>query len=305
MLRAGSTLLQKFLFSKHSGIQNIWKPTYEELLRQMINVEDNELPKTKIKLLIEKNLKLGGGEKILVASNEQIAGLPTLSFAARRVKEFFPKTKILFIIRKQEDLIESLYSYQYRNLTGFLGVPKRFETSYLTFDEYFNFQIPNGKELENKSQKFFQLAWRLKYSNVIDLYESLFGKANVIALPFEMIIKDLDIFAERLEKFCNIEKKETIKLLKNVQKVNESVPVNHILYERLRQKIPIKFPLKKILPFGDFMQKKVINFLKTKKSSAINWDSEKRKRIINLYKIDNRKIDLKYNLSLRKYNYTL
>ena len=53
------------------------------------------------------------------------------------------------------------------------------------------------------------------------------------------------------------------------------------------------------------MQKKVINFLKIKKSSAINWDSEKQKRIINLYKIDNQKIDLKYKLSLRKYNYTL
>ena len=137
-----------------------------------------------------------------------------------------------------------------------MGVPKRFETSYLTFDEYINFQIPNGKELENKSQKFFQLAWRLKYSNVIDLYESLFGKTNVIALPFEMIIKDLDIFAGRLKKFTNIEKKETIKLLKNVQKVNESVPVNHILYERLRQKIPIR-SYKKNFTFWRFYAKKL------------------------------------------------
>ena len=47
MLRSGSTLLQNKLFSQHSMIQNIWKPVYEELLRQMINVEDNELPKKK------------------------------------------------------------------------------------------------------------------------------------------------------------------------------------------------------------------------------------------------------------------
>ena len=78
------------------------------------------------------------------------------------LRNFFQKQRFSFIIRKQEELIESLYSYQYRNLAGFFGVPARFETSYLSFDEYFNFQIPNGKELEHKSQKFFQLAWRLK-----------------------------------------------------------------------------------------------------------------------------------------------
>ena len=55
MLRSGSTLLQNKLFSQHSMIQNIWKPVYEELLRQMINVEDNEIPKKKIYELINKN----------------------------------------------------------------------------------------------------------------------------------------------------------------------------------------------------------------------------------------------------------
>lgn len=306
MLRSGSTLLQNKLFSQHSMIQNIWKPVYEELLRQMINVEDNEIPKKKIYELINKNNKIAKKKnKIIFASNEQITGLPTLSFAARRIKEFFPKAKILFIIRKQEKLIESLYSYQYRNLAGFFGVPARFETSYLSFDEYFNFQIPPGKELEHKSQKFFQLAWRLKYSNVINLYENLFGKSNVIALPFEMIINDLEIFATRLENFCKLEKKETVKLLKNVQKLNESVQVDHILYERLRQKIPINFPIKRFLPFAGFFQRKVKNFLQNKKQSAINWDSEKCARIKKLYKIDNQKIDLKYNLSLSKYDYTL
>lgn len=306
MLRSGSTLLQHKLFSQHSMIHNIWKPVYEELLRQMINVEDNEIPKKKIYQLINKNSKIAKKKnKIIFASNEQIAGLPTLSFAARRIKEFFPKAKILFIIRKQENLIESLYSYQYRNLAGFLGVPARFETSYLSFDEYFNFQIPSGMELEHKSQKIFQLAWRLKYSNVINLYENLYGKANVIALPFEMIINDLQIFAERLENFCKLEKDETIKLLRNVQKLNESVQTEHILYERLRNKIPVNFPIKKFLPFAGFIQRKVKNFLQTKKQLVINWDATKRERIKKLYKIDNQKIDLKYNISLSKYDYTL
>ena len=45
----------------------------------------------------------------------------------------------------------------------------------------------------------------------------------------------------RLENFCKLERKETIKLLTNVQKVNESVQIDHILYERIRQKIPINF----------------------------------------------------------------
>ena len=81
-----------------------------------------------------------------------------------------------------------------------------------------------------------------------------------------MIINDLDNICRRLENFCNIEKKETIKLLKNVQKVNESVPVNHILYERLRQKIPIRFPIKRFLPFWRFYAKKSYKFFKNIKN---------------------------------------
>ena len=99
-----------------------------------------------------------------------------------------------------------------------------------------------------------------------------------------MIINDLEIFATRLENFCNIEKKETIKLLKNVQKVNESVQVDHILYERLRQKIPINFPIKRFLPFAGFFQRKIKNFLQNKKKSVINWDLEKQKRIKSFIK---------------------
>ena len=63
--------------------------------------------------------------------------------------------------------------------------------------------------------------------------------------------------------------------------------------------------IKKFLPFGGFIQRKVKSFLQTKRQIVINWDSEKRKRIINLYKLDNQIIDSKYNLSLSKYNYTL
>ena len=81
-----------------------------------------------------------------------------------------------------------------------------------------------------------------------------------------------------MKNFCKLERKETIKLLTNV--VNESVQIDHILYERIRQKIPINFPIKN----AGFFQRKVKNFLQNKKQSVINWDLEKCERIKSFIK---------------------
>lgn len=305
MFKAGSTSLQENVFSRHSQILNIWKPTYEEILRQAINLEENELPRQDIESFIRSRREQASNEnKVLVASNEQIIGLPTITLAATRLKEFIPDAKILMVVREQRALIRSYYMYQCRRLSGYFGVPKKYEGLPVDFKDFFEWHIPaDMNESQHKTQKFLQLAWRLKYAKTIALYEDLFGRENVEVLPIEKMRAAPAAFARRLGDFMQIDAGELERLFDAPAK-NTSPVHTEFAYERWRSRFP-RIPFSRFLPFSDHIKPWIKNVVAAKSDDAMEIDPEMEQRIVALYSSENRKIQEKYKLDLEKYGYVL
>lgn len=121
--------------------------------------------------------------KINVISYEGFAGFVSLgrgvetATITKRLKEVFPETKILVVLRNQKTIIPSLYTHDVK--FGYA----------CDFDKWF---------------KMFEATFRyifLKYSGLIECYRNMFGKENVKIVFFEELfnketIKEILDFAE-------------------------------------------------------------------------------------------------------------
>ena len=125
-----------------------------------------------------------------VISQERLVGTATHgAYDSRKnavlLKKHFPKAKILIVIREQKKITQSLY-FQYLNGGGTHKVLK--------------FLKPKSKDLKTAfSPNHF------KFSYLIQEYYSLFGKENVLVLPYELFLKEPEKFIKSIGKFCNIE----------------------------------------------------------------------------------------------------
>ncbi len=104
---------------------------------------------------------------------------------ADRLAALFPEAKIIITIRNQYNLIESLYK-QYVHVGGtkrfldFVNFRKgRFEYAYHDLDFTINVEM-------------------FHYLNVIGYYEKLFGRENLLVIPYELLKNDPGQFVNRL-----------------------------------------------------------------------------------------------------------
>lgn len=127
--------------------------------------------------------------RVPVVSNERLAGHPLSggfdrNIIARRIKSVFPGARILVTIRAQEELIFSNY-LQYLKYGGwhrpeqFLRPPRNNRTPSLALDFW-------------------------DYEQLSAVYESLFGRGNVLLLPQELLRRDPLSFARRLSAFAGV-----------------------------------------------------------------------------------------------------
>ena len=302
-MKSGSTSLQDNVFSRHSGIRNIWKPDPGALLRQMINVEDNELDLAAIDDLLASNRSKADQEKkVLVLSNEVLTSTPALWPAAHRIKRFLPDSKIFLCIREQKAIIESYYLYNFRHLAAVFGVPEKYHGLPVSFDEFFQIHFPEGDQQDKQTLRHTRLWLRLRYMKTASLYREIFGPDNVLVLPIEMTRKDPGAFADRLEAFCGIDAAETVKLL-GLKKKNIGTNRGEIAYERWRQYLPSSIPLSKIIPFGSRLRTLARSLANREGDQVIEWSDGKLNKIKSLYAAQNAELAEAFDLDLGKYGY--
>jgi hypothetical protein len=121
-----------------------------------------------------------------VFSSERLTGIPFSSgFDARhiadRLRAVFPDCKILIVFREQAAMIRSVY-FEYLKMGGAHSLPRYIRQSYDSFVPLFSFNY-------------------FEYHYLISYYQSLFGKHNVLAMPFELFVRDPTDFLNRLAEF--------------------------------------------------------------------------------------------------------
>lgn len=123
---------------------------------------------------------------------------PDITVKAQRIRELFPEIKILIMIREPKEIIQSVYTDSPVDPTISGSQEEISMESWL--------------ELASNAAEF-SLLDSLHFDKVVELYCSLFRKANLMVLPFEMLMQDPGEFSKRLGGFCSIEKEELLNLI--------------------------------------------------------------------------------------------
>ncbi|MGY6276087.1 hypothetical protein [Methylomonas sp. MgM2] len=215
--KTGSTWLQRNVFNNEglgfgSKICHENHEVYHDIVLSNEFTFDPKMVREKYSHYIDESLKKG---LVPVISHESFAG----DFVngryygkevANRLKLTFPNSKVLITIREQRSLILSAYLYYLfqdgvERIEHFIGV---------------------GKE----SPGFVPIcrAEYIEYHHLYRIYCDLFGKENVLVLPFEKLKIDNNLFCNDILQHCNIKRACSI----NTEPANANLPVGVLLFKR-------------------------------------------------------------------------
>lgn len=196
MPKTGTTFLQARVFPHFKGIGYQDKGVFE-LLNRIIYSNPILLDLENIREEADRLLMKVDEERVLF-SHERLFGDMLRNYhdnvyLAGWLKVIFPAAKLLIVIRRQDDLVESIYrqslqSSYYQRINSFLNYRKNtFEDS---LDEH---GLPS---IDVK---------QIDLHRYVMNYVKQFGRDNVAVLPYELLRRDQHTFVDQLAAAINVE----------------------------------------------------------------------------------------------------
>ena len=200
--KAGSTYLQNEVFPNIPGVHYIGtmpgNPIWD-YCDELIRGNPVRIDLAARKLVIENALN-EVQEDVVLISREGFSGIFYNSMYGNRMiadmlKSAFPNAKIFMVLRRQDTFLESAYKQALQqghsiSINRFLGI------------SHGKFIKPSGNQDPSPVVNPVDFDWL----SMVRHYQGLFGKDNVIALPFEMLIENREMFIDRfleLSDLCN------------------------------------------------------------------------------------------------------
>lgn len=327
--KTGTTFLQEFCFPYLKGLHYAHKKNYSipppdsivGRLSRIANTNPLFLDLKKEKEEVDLLLQSINEETVLI-SYERLFGNLSFNFydnftTTSSLKHLFPTAKIIMIIRRQDDLLESLYkqclrSYFCPTVNSFLNyVNKRFEDPAY----FFTYPSINAKQLNLH-----------KYACN---YAQVFGRDNVILLPYEMMKADQQSFLNRLFDFMHIEpfypkKNRNAHRSYSLLSCYIAFLLNRFVRVKGRESKMFRFIPNE--PFSSYLRNQSsVNFFcraldKINRRLSLNYilehivdrifymkgnliSNRKKELIMELHKESNRKLDEEFDLGLKQYGY--
>jgi len=186
--KTGTTFLQECYFPNHSGFNFLGCSSVcqeDDFALSIMNDFSFDEPKELPFDLDADVLNVFSSEVFTSGFLWSGSGGGAVDFrTAHRLKKTFGNARILMVLRNQRSMIASLY-FQYVVEGGVLSFSRFIE-----------------KSLNDSA--FFKLE-QLQYDRLIDCYQSVFGKQNILILPYEMMVVDMSLFLAKIESFCGVE----------------------------------------------------------------------------------------------------
>lgn len=216
----------------------------------------------------------------------------------KEFKSIFPNTKIFIVLRKQDSWIESFYKQM---------VAK--QKKEVKFKDFFIFD----KMTKPKSKNYITLD-KLNWLEMVEAYQSVFGKENVFTLPYEMLKNSPDQFFERFFNFFHINKIP----IDYEYKVNTTGEFENTCIKRLSLLTKYDFAARSIK--NQSIKNLILkhdkgfkNFLKYVSSKLVykkyfNYEEQKlseqqKEFLYNYYKVSNENLSQLLGINLQEYNY--
>jgi len=194
--KTGTTSLQKGYFLQHPDFIFQGQPCISDKLRRLVELDIL----TKSELEYDHETVTGGFQdeiavlrkqkpgKVFVFSHEALT-YRTESFTtdmaeiARRLHDIFGEAKIVITIRRQDEMFCSLYQQAVQG------------GCYVSFSNYLDYYM---------GVYYMSFLPLLKYIPLINCYEKLFGKENVLVQCFEKMKADPNSYFSNLSRFCSV-----------------------------------------------------------------------------------------------------
>lgn len=218
--KALSSWMQKWLFTPQNGFCK----TLDSLTLQLFLIDATPFTFKTDKAMswVEKSLRETPNSANLqqLITGESLVGHThcggyNAKINADRLKELCPQAKILIVVREQKATIRSLYK-----TFVIWGMPHSIDRIL--------------KPVEPNLSPQFHLDF-LRYDLLVAYYQQLYGKDQVLVLPYELFADDGAGFLRKIFDFCAIENaEEKIKKLPINRKVNRGQTLVNLLIERWR-----------------------------------------------------------------------
>ncbi|WP_341327018.1 sulfotransferase domain-containing protein [Methylotuvimicrobium sp. KM2] len=312
--KTGTTTLQNHFFPKIEDIQYLGKfydkenkfVFQDELIAKIIF--NNEVGSQVSSVLDDRTIKnkaILSEEAFLfdclrisrVNGKDYLPSCNNIAMALRRAfDENRYDVKILISIRKQDDMIASLYAQSY---THYYCKYNKTDT-FLKFIDLF---------LQGNGNHAFKKA--LDYNDVVSQYKKIFGDRNIHVIVFEQLQQNPQEFYNNLCDILGVDGAHLEKELINKQENIRSTSQGHKEIRKTTLLDKLYFFKEKYLPIAKIKltkrQKEWLRSIVLSKndhvSKSISMDSEQRKAILGIYENANKKLSQSFKLSLGNYGY--
>src|SRR3546814_155069 len=159
------------------------------------------------------------------------------AITAQRLHHHFPQARIVFTIRRQEDMIRSFYGRHGRVL---VNVPAPYTDRHVSFAAWLEHayrNLPAG------------ILGVADYERTIEIYRALFGSDRIAILLLEEWAADDGSFADRLSAILGIDAVTTRRLLGN-RHTHGQETTRYVHYDRFRKRFPAAGRIMARLPGG-------------------------------------------------------
>ena len=225
----------------------------------------------------------------ILYSNELMSGTSRINFLnayqiSLHLKECFNNPKIIFVIRRQDSFIESIYRQAIRG--GYSGSIKSF------------INYKRGKYHRSSPGKGGWMdIYSLDYLSWIEHYRNLFGEENILILPYERLKAEKEAFLKDITDFIGVEYIEP-KKSEQTNKADSYLLLNMMRLANLCLSKRIQNRVNDILFIDKFFS--LLNYLPFEKRFL---SKDMAKEIISFHSDSNQELSKRYNLSLQRYGY--
>ncbi|MCB0644166.1 MAG: sulfotransferase [Phaeodactylibacter sp.] len=305
--KTGTTWLQQHLFSEEAlGFGHVIEPSERPQFSQEFILEnelDFEVDNAR-KVLQDRCAALEARGKTPVISAERLSGAFQAggydsAQIANRLKAILPNARILIVIREQRSMLFSAYVQYVRG-----GGPRK-------LDHYFRGPRRAKGFLPSFGLEHFQ------YDRLVYHYQQLFGKEQVLVLPYEIFRKDPKAFTQEILGFCDLPTDvEQLDQLPFRQKVNQGYSAVTLAWKRrynrnfvdssLNQGVWMPLPEgaeKRFVRTVQGLEKLIPAALKNRQQAKLKQQIDR--KVKGVYGSSNFRLQILTGLDLARYDYDL
>jgi hypothetical protein len=313
--KAGSSTLQHAFFPSNPaihfyGIQYLDDMTphwpFEEagrLCGQIVHPEFfSGFQPTDVAHIEEQKAYAAATGKAFVFSNDHFSLLVAPQWSIGKMKELMPDAGIILVLRRQQDILKSIYKYRGK---GLIYVPARFETRFVSFDEYFelalkNFRNRGGHKARDWVTDYFRI---INFNRLAGYYADAFGQENVHILFFEDLAKRPTVFYRELSSVLGVPFDEQASYVLENRAMNVSPGPAEINYLKWKSRVLGNFAVTERFPWLRNASKKFHGMLRTIKAADVAFSDKQMEVLRSIYAEENRKLADRFGVDVKSRGY--